>query len=212
MLARYGQEHAWNGPHGSRSCDLTKLRKYGSANFANKEKSRATRLAKYGDAHFNRAKCRETNLTRYGVEYPLQNAEILQRNHLSGLRCRDYTMPSGRVVQIQGYEGHALDWLLKTHDESELLVSKTDVRSFPYSLDGKVRRYFPDIWVPSQSLVYEVKSAYTLKVGAVGLAAKADAVLQAGCSFVLLLVEVTSSGVTVTPTEVTTSSGLLAFP
>lgn len=188
MLDRYGKEHNWSGPSGTRSCDLTKLKRYGSATYSNVEQGQATRLRLYGDAHFNRAACRATNLERYGVEWPLQNAIILEKNH--GFRYHDYTMPSGNVVRVQGYETYALDWLLQRHSEMDILVSKGQVPSFNYVKNNGVHRYFPDAYVVSENLVVEVKSEYTLRQHSDVTCAKLNAVFQAGYRVLLLIVAV----------------------
>ena len=44
------------------------------------EKKENTKLEKYGDKNYNnREKFKETNLERFGVEYPIQNEEILNK-------------------------------------------------------------------------------------------------------------------------------------
>ena len=186
MLARHGKAHAWSGPAGTRSCDNTKLERYGDSTYANHEQGRATRLRLYGDAHFNRNACRATNLERYGVEWPLQNAAILEKNH--SFRYYDYALPSGGVVRVQGYERYALDWLLQQYEESDILVSKGRVPPFWYTFEGKSHRYFPDAFVVSADLVMEVKSEYTLKASVDVTRAKLLAVIQAGYQVQMVVV------------------------
>ena len=188
MLARHGKVHNWSGESGTRSCDLTKLERYGSLTYSNQEQGKATRLRLYGDEHFNRAACRATNLERYGVEWPLQNATILAKNRK--YRSYPYTMPSGNTVQVQGYERYALDWVLQRYDESDLRVTKGDVPRFNYVLDGRPHYYFPDIYVVSTKLVVEVKSNYTLQLHPKTVRAKMLAVLQAGFKHMIIVVSI----------------------
>lgn len=207
MLSRHGKEHIWSGLAGTRSCDNTKLERYGSRTYANHEQGRATRLRIYGDAHFNRLACRSTNLKRYGVEWPLQNADILEKNH--SFRYYDYIMPSGSTVRVQGYERHALDWLLQNHTESDILVSKGRVPSFWYTFDGKPHRYFPDALVVSAHLVVEVKSEYTLKACVDVLRAKMLAVVQAGYHAQVIVVNVHNSMISLRHIRLGTPEGVL---
>lgn len=194
MLSRYGKKHNWNGPSGTRSCDLTRLSRYGSTTYANHEKGRATRLRLYGDAHFNRVACRATNLKRYGVEWPLQNADILRKSHR--FRFHNYTTPSGKVLRVQGYEGYALDWLLQQYEETDILVSRGQVPTFWYTYNNKKHRYFPDAYITSVKTIVEVKSEYTLRLQPAVLQAKLEAAVRE--NYKVLLVVVTLSKATPT--------------
>ena len=56
----------------------TKLQRYGDANYNNKQQGAATKLERYGDANFNnREAARETCLARYGVADPSQSPILM---------------------------------------------------------------------------------------------------------------------------------------
>lgn len=58
----------------------TKLKKYGDSFYSNVDKSRETKLRKYADKNYNnRDKFKQTNVQKYGVEYPMQNKDILNK-------------------------------------------------------------------------------------------------------------------------------------
>jgi len=203
MLERTGRPHNWSGPLGAWSCDQTKLQKYGSMSYANHEQGRKTKMERYGDPHFNREACRATNRERYGVEYPLQNPEILAKNHASGRAHKAHTLPSGRVVHLQGYEPQAMDWLLaQGYPEEGVLSDKRDVPRIRYQDGDRTRYYFPDFYVPVEDLVVEVKSPYTLDQGRENLKLKIQAALEMGLMARVLVVDVQGTEVSVKDLEI----------
>lgn len=89
----------------------------------------------------------------------------------AGVKFRDYTFPSGRVVKIQGFEDKGLDYILSTLyknpitgkpvTEDEIIVGK-QIGCFKYTLDDKEHRYYPDIHIKDTNLYIEIKSTFTL--------------------------------------------------
>lgn len=102
-------------------------------------------------------------LDTYGVEYPQQVPEFFEKNQKSSLKLKPYTFPSRKEVKIQGYENHALDKLLQTYQEEDLTIGASLVPKIIYTHQQKTKRYYPDIYIPKDNLIIEVKSTYTLK-------------------------------------------------
>lgn len=98
-------------------------------------------------------------IERYGVEHPMQNAEIFERSEKQ--RTKKYVLPSGKEVNVQGYENYALDILLKEFNEDDILNSRTDMAIINYNFKNVNRRYFPDIYIPKINKIIEVKSTWT---------------------------------------------------
>lgn len=74
-----------------------------------------------------------------------------------------FEFPSGRQVYIQGYEHYALRDLLNSGiDEEDIIVGTDTVPIILYEYRGKYKKYYPDIFICSQHMIIEVKSAYTL--------------------------------------------------
>lgn len=95
-------------------------------------------------------------------------------------------MPSGKVVKIQGFENSAIDMLLKTYNEEDIVIEYSEMPEVWYFMeDGKYRRYLPDIFVPKDNLIVEVKSTYTYKLDAVQIDKKRKAVEYLGYKFKL---------------------------
>jgi hypothetical protein len=106
-------------------------------------------------------------------------SEIRFNDFTKGIRCKDcgiekqqkvskhfknYTLPSGNLIRIQGYENLALDELLKTYPEDDIFTNKNDMPKIMYKFKGKMLRYYPDIYIKSENKIIEVKSTYTYKV------------------------------------------------
>ncbi len=68
-------------------------------------------------------------------------------------------------MKVQGYEPQALDELLETYAESDLIIKEKNIEKeigpIMNKLDGKARRYYPDLYIRSENKIVEVKSSYT---------------------------------------------------
>jgi hypothetical protein len=127
--------------------------------------AKAIKLDVYGDENYNnRTKYKETCIERFGVENPSQNAEIHEKKIKTGYRTKKFTFPSGKVVSVQGYEDTALQELLKIYHENDIITETTKIPSITYiGTDNKNHVYFPDIYIPKDNLLIEVKSEYTYR-------------------------------------------------
>jgi len=136
-----------------------------------KLKSKATCLKKFGVknvmcvpeiAAANRSTGRKTNLKRYGFKYAIQNPEVFRSVYLPGFYAtHQLTLPSGRIVNYQGYEDRAILKLMKTFTEDELAFGGE--MSFPWTdPEGDKHTYYPDLCIKSKQTAVEVKSEYTL--------------------------------------------------
>lgn len=114
---------------------------------------------------------KETCMKKYGVEYPMQCPEIYAKNAASSYKKKLYKLPSGKKIFLQGYEGRALDQLLKTHQENEICYQFEideegniikDILHLAYTKpNGRPAVYYPDFYIPASNTIVEVKSMYT---------------------------------------------------
>jgi hypothetical protein len=156
-----------------------------------REKGKQTMLEKYNVEHALQNKDllqqrNETNLELFGVENPLQcslikqkkdntceekygakdimhNPEIFEKVVKNSFKKKEFVLPSGKKITYQGYEDIAFNELLQSLNENDFT---NDVKVMPkiiYDFDGKKKRYYPDIYLPSQNRFIEVKSEYTFK-------------------------------------------------
>jgi len=110
-------------------------------------------------------KRRETCTKKYGEAHHMKNSEIFSKSKSTAFSSKEYKMPSGKIVKVQGYEDKALDILLDKYDESDLIVKDSDIEKaigkIEYLDNDKIRRYYPDIYIISENRIVEVKSDYT---------------------------------------------------
>ena len=125
-------------------------------------------------------------------EHPMQDPVIFARVAKSMLKYKPYTYPSGRETLVQGYESFCLDDLIKEGiDENEIcnqIELENDIQPMPaiwYEFEGKNRRYYPDIYIPTQNKIIEVKCPWTLKKDLQKNLAKARACIAQGYDFEL---------------------------
>lgn len=173
-LNKYGVEHPGQSKEIKERIKITNLEKYGCEyglqNKEVKEKRRLSNLEKYGfenplQREEIKQKSRKTCLERYGTEYAMQCPEIIEKNIKHSYYLKQYTLPSGNIIQIQGYENLALDELIKNNiNETDIITGCKNVPEIWYNdLIDKKRRHYVDIFIPSQNKCIEVKSTWTFK-------------------------------------------------
>lgn len=166
--------------------------RYGYDNVAKspliKQKVSETHNIKYG-CHSSsldhvKEKKDNTNLIKYGVKHPMQNPEIFSKFENSCFRRKPYTLPSGKIVKLQGYEPQCLDIILKYIKEDDIVFKKR----IEYVQDDKTRTYHPDFYIKSLNLIVEAKSMWTVKRQSVdNVAAKEFACRSQGYNYVMVL-------------------------
>jgi len=85
------------------------------------------------------------------------------------------------------------DKLLITYAEEELITSRKEIPPFWYIIGNKYHRYYPDIYIPKDNLIIEVKSDYTYSCNTEINKAKFNSVIQNG--FKLNVMVYTSKGI-----------------
>jgi hypothetical protein len=110
---------------------------------------------------------------------------------------KDYELPSGKNIRIQGYEHIALDELVNNYKEDDILTSRKDMPEIYYNFqyileDNKVifkkHRYYPDIYIKSENKMIEVKSYYTYKLNLIQNIHKALATRKLGYDFQIWII------------------------
>ena len=172
-LERYGVENVFQNEDVKHKIKETNLERYGVEhqmfNEDVKHKIKETNLERYGVENVFqnedvKHKIKETNLERYGVEYPMQNYEIAEKSHKNSYNLKEYTLPSNNIVKVQGYEPFALDILLKIFNENDIIIERKDIPIIKYETNKKIFTYYPDIFIPKENKIIEVKSIWTYNV------------------------------------------------
>jgi hypothetical protein len=173
-LEKYGVEYISQSQRFKNKIKQINMEKYGVEHFTQtdimKEKTKQSVLNKYGVDHISQCneikeKTKKTNLEKYGVEYVTQCPEIHEKQTKNSYYIKDYTMPSGEIRKIQGYENFALDKLLNDNIcENDIITGSKNVPKIWYiDPKDKKRRHFVDIFIPSLNKCIEVKSTWTYK-------------------------------------------------
>jgi hypothetical protein len=172
-LERYGFEYPLQSGDIKDKMRSTNLERYGVENpFQSediKDKIRKINLDRRGveypfQSEDIKDKIKKTNLERYGFENAMQNPEIADRCSKTSRTYKDYTLPSGSVIKIQGYEHYALDELLQTYTEQDIVTGVTNVPRIEYTdSEGKKHYHTPDIYIRSENKIIEVKSTWTFE-------------------------------------------------
>lgn len=121
---------------------------------------------KYNGKHYTQTDeyketCKKKCLERYGVTHPMHVQHIFDKTLNSTYRRKEYKLPSGVTIKIQGYENYAYDHIFANgYSESDI---EFDLPKILYTYDGKSRRYYPDIYIKTENLIIEVKSTYTME-------------------------------------------------
>lgn len=110
----------------------------------------------------------------------------------SGWKKRTKVRVGRRVVNLQGYEPLAVEWLKSVGCNMDRLLFNTDEGkpTFTYRHGGKDRLYIPDFYYAAKRRVIEVKSTWTLMPDAATFrrnCLKAKAAIAAGYEFCLIL-------------------------
>ncbi len=136
-----------------------------------KEKFKQTCLKNYGVEHMSHCpeiqeKIKQTNIKKYGVEHLMKKPEYLEQMLKKSYKFKDFIMPSGKIIQIQGYEHIALNELIINEkiNESDIITGAINVPEIEYfDKNNNKRKHFPDIFIPKQNRIIEVKSTWTFQ-------------------------------------------------
>ena len=169
-IERYGVENALQNPEVLQRRKETNMERYGTDEVLKikevQEQIRNTMIETYGAP--NPLQCPEIKARKdktceelYGDKDIMHNSEMFEKVAKSSFKRKEYTLPSGKITMYQGYENVAYDELLKTIGEDEFTNDVKEMPKVMYTCDDKVRRYYPDIYIPSQNKIIEVKSVYT---------------------------------------------------
>ena len=170
-LEKYGVDHPMLLDETKQKIKDTCMEKYGvESPLQNKEikqKSKNTCMEKYGveyslQSEEVKQKIRDTCIERYGVEHPMHISEIAEKCSKSGYRRKEYILPSGKILQIQGYEHFALDELVTLYQEDDIINGMSNVPEiWYYDEEDKKHRHYVDLFIPSKQICIEVKSTWT---------------------------------------------------
>ena len=199
IYKKYGIKNQWEIPGYREGIEKTNMEKYGSKYYTstNQFKEKCTEKynldwdGKHPTSHQStKDKKYKTNTEKYGFKCALQNPMIYDKHLKSCYSTKEYTMPSGKIISVQGYEPWAIDKILENNDESEnnIITDKQEIikilGDFQYNnINNTISYYFPDIYLKSTGKIIEVKSEYTYSINIEENIAKKESVIAKGLTF-----------------------------
>jgi len=105
-----------------------------------------------------RQSCQE----RWGVDHPMQCAEIFAKSQRNSLKLKEYRKKDGTTCMVQGYE----PFMLRRLEEDGVEFVAGDPQNIPlfrYEYKG-YHTYYPDIYIPATKTIIEVKCPYTYSI------------------------------------------------
>jgi len=113
-----------------------------------------------------RNKIKDTFDKRYGG-HPMQSDDVYEKNLKSRVKFKEFVLPSGNIIKVQGYENHGIKYLLDKYEESDIISGVKEINNhlgiIKYYYKGKYRKYYTDFYIKSEHKIYEVKSIWTYK-------------------------------------------------
>jgi hypothetical protein len=132
-------------------------------------------------SELTKEKSKLTCIEKYGTECATQS-KLVQSKHKIGYK--KMVLPSGTILNYQGYENVVIKKLLELgYLESEIYSTRSNINSFRYIFEEKNRVYYPDIFIPKDNKIIEVKSEWTYNIKLEQNLLKKDAVINAGYNF-----------------------------
>jgi hypothetical protein len=193
-LKKYGCKNVFQNKNIKNNIKLTNIQNIGVDHNmkldSNKELFKNTCLKKYGvenpsqDPNIKNKKI-QTSLKNWGVEYPSQNAEVSEKIYNNSCKTKTYALPSGKIIKCQGYEPFAFRDLINLKvNENDIINKRTEVPKIWFiDNNNKKRRYYVDIYIPSQNKCIEVKAWYIYKKNENKNLLKKQAAIDLGYSF-----------------------------
>jgi hypothetical protein len=126
-----------------------------------------------------------TYTTKYGTPHHFQNKEWFNSFKRGTLyKLKDYVLPSGKIIKLQGYEPEALSILLSIYEELDILFDN-NIPDIWYinPISNKHCRYYPDFYIRTTNTIIEIKSRYTYESDLDKNLAKKKTVLELGYGF-----------------------------
>lgn len=128
---------------------------------------------------------KKTMLEKYGVENCMHIPEVIDKQQKSAKAGKNILFRETENW-VQGFEHFALHELENRYPNDEIIIHPKIKISYCQS-DGTIHYYFPDIFIPIDNLLIEVKSLWTLKSHYDQFLQKQQACLKLGYNFLLMI-------------------------
>lgn len=196
-LEKYGESEVLAVKEIRVKIEETNLQRYGNANIGKvpevRQKIKATCEEKYNGpapicSEEIKEKLRNTFFIRYDVNAAMQHPVFLLKQQNSAFKLKNYILPNGSIINVQGYEPQYLDWYFKNKGKVEdIEYDMTKIPVIHYLFKEKKAVYFPDFYIKSTNTIVEVKSTYTYEADLEINLLKKQASLDSGYNFLFYI-------------------------
>lgn len=188
-LEKYGETTNLKSSTTKEKIKQTNLEKYGvehpMQSYEVRKKRSKTFIEKYGSSEITSSQhFKDICIEKFGVENPTLNTDILEKAQNNSYLKKEYKWKTGEISIVQGYEPIILKELEESgYTFNDIFTSPKDMPKIYYMFENKKRRYFPDIYIPKENILIEVKSEWTLNNNLDINEIKFQAVKDAGFNF-----------------------------
>ena len=121
---------------------------------------------------------RKKMMEKYGAEHSMQCPELFRKASASLFKRKEYVFENGKSCMVLGYENICLQEIEDKNKEVDIYAGEhIEIPHFKYTtLDNKNHVYYPDIYIPIQNRIIEVKSVWTYNLDINKILYKARAV------------------------------------
>lgn len=160
--ARYGVEYPLQCAEILEKIKLVCQERYGADYFVQSDECKKKMLEKYGVEYFVQSEeFKKTMVEKYGAEHAMQCPVLFRKAAASSFKRKPYIFKD-QTFMLLGYEDRAIDDILKKEDIDVMYAGECEqIPVFEYFIDDKKHVYYPDIYIPENNKIIEVKSIYT---------------------------------------------------
>lgn len=181
LFEKTGYNHALQNPKSIEKRKNTCLDRYNFDNYTKTNKYKKEYSENYKSRTFEeienrKEKFKNTCIEKYGVESPMQNKDIHEKQQISAFKLKIY-----KDLFYRG--SYELDFLEKFYDK----IKVERPNSIPYLYKNKNKRYHPDFFIKEYNLIVEIKSLYTYNYNIDKNEAKKIASLENGYDFIFII-------------------------
>lgn len=90
-----------------------------------------------------------------------ERLDVFKKSQQGLSKRKSFQFASGKIIRVRGNEPTALKELLLIYADEDIIAGDELSLSIPYIQCGKKHKYYPDIYIPKDNLIIEVKSKWT---------------------------------------------------
>lgn len=162
-LEKYGKEYPLQAKEIQDKIDMVCVAVWGARRPCLSDKMKEMMREKFGVDYFIQSDgMRKIMTERYGAPHAMQCPDIFRKYQANAYKRRPYICPDGKTFMVLGYEDICLTQLFEQEGHKILYAGEDpEIPVVKYNdKDGKEHCYYPDVYLPDENRIIEVKSTY----------------------------------------------------